>query len=150
MVCPVCTVAVATGLGISRALGIDDTISGLWIGALILSSVIWMIFWLDKKKIHYLFRKISVFVIFYGIVIWPLYHWNYIGLQGNELFGIDKILFGIILGTIIFTLAIFANKYLRRNNNGKVLIRYQKVLIPLVFLIIASIITYLLLKIYGV
>lgn len=150
MVCPVCTVAIGAGLGFSRALGIDDSITGLWIGALIVSSAIWMISWLDKKKIHYLFRKISVFAVFYAIVIWPLYHWHYMGLPGNELFGMDKILFGTITGTLIFFLAIFSDRYLKRNNQGKVLIKYQKVIIPIVFLILSSIITYLLLKIYGV
>ena len=33
-VCPVCTVAVGAGLGLAEWLGIDDSISGLWIGAL--------------------------------------------------------------------------------------------------------------------
>lgn len=32
-VCPVCTVAVGTGVGLSRWLGVDDTITGLWLGA---------------------------------------------------------------------------------------------------------------------
>jgi len=36
-VCPICTVAVATGIGFSRWLGIDDTITGLWIGGLTVS-----------------------------------------------------------------------------------------------------------------
>ncbi|MDP1696113.1 MAG: hypothetical protein Q8L29_04320 [archaeon] len=150
MVCPICTVAIGAGLGFSRALGIDDSLTGLWIGALIVSSAIWMISWMDKKKIHYLFRKISVFAVFYAAVIWPLYHWNYMGIPGNELFGMDKILFGTIMGTLIFFFAIFSDKYIKRNNQGKGLIKYQKVIIPLVFLILSSIITYLLLKIYGV
>ena len=32
-ICPVCTVAVGAGIGLSRWLGIDDSITGLWIGA---------------------------------------------------------------------------------------------------------------------
>ena len=36
-VCPICTVAAATGIGFSRWLGIDDTITGLWIGGLTVS-----------------------------------------------------------------------------------------------------------------
>lgn len=42
-VCPVCTVAVGAGVGFSRYLGIDDTIAGLWIGALIVSVSMWTI-----------------------------------------------------------------------------------------------------------
>lgn len=29
-VCPICTVAVGAGVGLSRCLGIDDSITGLW------------------------------------------------------------------------------------------------------------------------
>jgi hypothetical protein len=36
-VCPVCTIAVAGGVGLCRYLGIDDLISGAWIGALLFS-----------------------------------------------------------------------------------------------------------------
>ncbi|MBU2577676.1 hypothetical protein KKA69_02480 [Patescibacteria group bacterium] len=39
---PVCTITVGAGLGISRWLGIDDSIPGLWIGGLILSSGLWL------------------------------------------------------------------------------------------------------------
>lgn len=150
MVCPICTIAVGAGLGISRTLGIDDTITGLWIGALILSISLWTIDWLNRKNIKFLFRKILVLAAYYLITIWPLYHWHYIGISGNTLFGIDKILLGTIIGTIIFALATLSDGYLRKHNNGKVLINYQKVLVPITFLIVTSIITYLLLKIYRV
>lgn len=35
--CPVCTVAIGVGVGLCRYLGIDDLITGLWIGALLLA-----------------------------------------------------------------------------------------------------------------
>ena len=69
MVCPVCTVAVGAGVGILRGLGVDDVITGLWFGALIVSSIMWFINWLNKKNIHFLFRKILVIIIFYAIFI---------------------------------------------------------------------------------
>ena len=48
-VCPVCTVAVIGGLGLSRWLGIDDAITGIWIGGLIISLSLWFTDWLYKK-----------------------------------------------------------------------------------------------------
>jgi len=48
-VCPLCTVAVGAGVGLSRWLGIDDVITGLWIGGLIVSLIAWSENWLDKK-----------------------------------------------------------------------------------------------------
>lgn len=149
MVCPICTIAVGAGLGFSRALGIDDAVTGLWVGALLLSLSLWTIDWFNRKNIHFLFRKILILVFYYAIVIWPLYHWNYMGIAGNTLLGMDKVLFGIIAGTIIFALSIFSNNYLKKHNEGKVLLPYQKVLVPLAFLIVVSVILDLLLKIYG-
>ena len=52
-VCPICTVAAATGIGFSRWLGIDDTITGLWIGGLTVSLITWTIDWLGKKNIRF-------------------------------------------------------------------------------------------------
>ena len=49
--CPVCSVAVAGGVGFSRWLGIDDTISGIWLRGLIVSLSFWFLSWLDKKNI---------------------------------------------------------------------------------------------------
>ncbi len=47
--CPVCTVTVIAGLGISRLLGIDDAVTSLWIGGFILSFSFITISWIDKK-----------------------------------------------------------------------------------------------------
>jgi len=150
MVCPVCTVAVAAGIGILEKWGVNNIIIGIWFGALIVSSIAWMIDWMNRKNIHFLFRKILVIVSFYLIFIWPLYIWKIMGLPQNQIFGMDKILFGVIIGSAIFILAIISDWYLRKINENKIVIKYQKVLIPLIFLVIASIITYLLIKIIAI
>jgi hypothetical protein len=149
MVCPVCTVAVAAGVGFLREFGVNDILTGIWFGALIASSIAWMIDWLNRKNIHFLFRKILVIIVFYALFILPLYPLKIMGLVGNTVFGMDKILFGVIIGTIIFILAVLADRYLRTLNETKVMIKWQKVIIPLIFLIIATIITHLLIKIAG-
>jgi hypothetical protein len=148
-VCPLCTIAVGAGVGLSRYLGIDDTITGLWLGALILSSSLWLIDWFEKKKIKFFARDQIAIASFYLIVLLPLYFSGIIGHKYNTLFGIDKLLLGCFLGTIIFIKAVFADKYLRKLNNNKVIFPYQRVVIPVVFLIIASIIVYLLLGILS-
>ena len=48
-ICPICTLAVGAGVGLSRWLGVDDTVTGLWIGGLTVSMILWTIFWADKK-----------------------------------------------------------------------------------------------------
>jgi len=143
-VCPVCTVAVGAGLGISRFLGIDDSISGIWIGGLILSTGLWLSDWLAKKGIHLPFKRIISVLLVFLFVIPPLYWSRMIGLPGNALWGIDKVLLGVGFGSTLFLFALFLDKLLRKGKNGKVYVHYQKVIIPVFLLFLGSLIFYLL------
>ncbi len=142
-VCPVCTVAVASGLGISRWLRIDDSVTSIWIGGLTLSSGLWLADWIGKKgwKVPYK-EALSVF-LFFLFVIPPLYWSKMIGLTSNTLWGIDKVLLGTIVGSVIFLFGVWLDKWLRTTNNGKVYVYYQKVIIPVFLLLVASFIFYL-------
>jgi len=143
-VCPLCTVAVGAGLGISRWLGIDDTVVGVWIGGLILSSGLWLSDFIGKKgiKIHYR-DFVSTFLMFV-FVIPPLYWSHFIGIKGNTFWGVDKILLGILFGSFVFLLGVWLDGWLRTKNNGKVFIYYQKVVVPVFLLTLTSFIFYLL------
>ena len=138
--CPVCTIAVGAGVGLCRYLGIDDTISGTWIGGLLVSLILWTINWLNEKNIRFLFRKILVAVFYYAVTIIPLYQLKIMGSPQNKTFGIDKLLFGIITGSIAFILSTVFNDFLKKKNQGKVYFPFQKVVIPLLFLTITSLI----------
>jgi hypothetical protein len=137
-VCPVCTIAVGVGVGLCRYLGIDDTISGTWIGGLIISLIFWTVDWLNKKNTRFLFRKILVAIFYYAIIILPLYKMNIMGHPQNKLWGMDKLLAGIIVGSVIFILSVLFNDFLKKKNQGKVYFPFQRVVIPILFLIIAS------------
>ena len=76
-------------------------------------------------------------------VIPPLYWSKMIGLPGNTIFGIDKIIFGSLVGFMVFWLGVLANKWLRVKNNGKVYIYFQKVILPVLMLSIISFVLYL-------
>ena len=139
---PVCTVAVGAGVGLCRYLGIDDLISGTWIGGFLMSLTLWTIEWLNKKKIKFLFRKILVFVFWYGITIFPLYFLGIMGHPENKFFGIDKLLFGIISGSFVFLISVLFHNFLVKKNQGKSFFPFQKVVIPILFLSFLSLIFY--------
>jgi len=142
-VCPVCTVAVGVGLGLCRFLGIDDTISGIWIGGLMLSSGLWLADFLSKKNLKLTHLNFWSVLSFYIFILPPLYWAKTIGITGNTLWGVDKLLMGIGAGSILFLLGVWTDRTLRQTNNGKVYIYYQKVIIPVLYLTIASFIFYL-------
>jgi hypothetical protein len=140
-VCPVCTVAVGAGLGVSRALGIDDAVTSVWIGGLILSSSFWLIDWLKKKKPEFpisKFRYLTI-VLMYLLFIVPLWLGKYIGRPYNSIFGIDKILFGTFWGSLTFMAGVWADRKIRQVK-GKQLFIYQRVVFPVSALVLTSII----------
>lgn len=145
-VCPVCVVAVAGGLGLSRWFGVDDIITSIWIGALLMALVLWTISWLRKKSWNFKFSDIVVFLVYYLFTYIPLYFAKIIG-QGNNVLGMDKVLFGSILGTLIFIFALLFNNYLKKKNNGKGYFPYQKVVVPFAILLLCSLIVYFIISV---
>ncbi len=142
-VCPICTIAVGAGLGFSRYLGIDDTVTGLWIGAVILSSALWTANWLKSKSWKIPYKTVLSIVLFYLLVVPPLFWMGMIGHPDNKFLGIDKVLLGTTVGSIVFTAGVFLDKYLRTLNEGKVFIYFQKVICPVLLLSISSVIFFL-------
>ncbi len=143
-VCPVCTVAVCAGVGLSRWLGVDDTISGVWVGGMIVSMIAWTINFLNKKNLRFAFRKIIITVLTYALVIYPLYQFKIMGHPQNKwkFIPLDKLLLGIISGSLFFLIAIFVNDFLKKKNNNKAYFPFQKVVIPLLFLGLNSLLFY--------
>lgn len=147
-VCPICTIAVGAGVGLSRYLGIDDVIAGLWIGGLIASMITWTESWLDKKKINFKGRIYANIFGYILLVIVPLYYSGIIGNPLNTLCacGLDKLLFGIIVGSIAFWFGASWYFYLKVKNNGHAYFPFQKVVMPISPLILLSIVFYFLTK----
>ncbi len=145
-VCPLCTVAVGVGIGFSRWLGIDDSITGLWIGGFVVSLIEWTLNWLEKKKYNFRGAGIVVTIGYYLLIVAPLYSMHMLG----NFFSIpyftwlDKLLLGIIVGSLAFYTGAQWHYFLKEKNNGKVYFSFQKVILPVGSLLLISIIYYFL------
>ncbi len=137
-VCPVCTIAIASGVGLCRYLGIDDLVSGLWVGGLLISMTIWLKEYLQKKNKDFKFSFWVILLSFFLITFSPLKLMNILGHSMNKIFGIDRLLFSSVIGSILVYTSIFINNWLKKGNKGKVYFPYQKVVIPLVLLLVFS------------
>ena len=147
-ICPICTVAVGAGIGLSRWFGVDDAVTGLWLGGFLLSVSLWTIDWLNKKNIRFVFKRFLVILAYYVITIVPLY---YAKIITNPLAFVcscasDKLLLGTIEGTAVFFFGTTLYDYLKEKNGGRAHFPYEKVAFPVGALAIATIIFYFLTK----
>ena len=144
-ICPVCTIAVGVGIGLFEWMGISDLISGLWIGALIISLSFWTANWFHQKGWRFPLQGLIMILIYSTIIVLPLYYpMGYIGRPNHTLWHIDILLLGIIIGAIVFFCSSILHFYLKIYNHGKVYFPFQKVILTLVPLIVLSIIFYFL------
>jgi len=141
-VCPVCTVAIGAGVGLSRYFGIDDVITGLWIGAFIVASALWLFNFLKAKSINFPYLKMLLLFLTFLVSVVPLYFGNFLNHPFNQIFGVDKIIFGISVGVVLFFISQKIDGSLRAKNNFKVYFPYQKVVIPLTILFVVSVFLY--------
>jgi hypothetical protein len=132
-------------------LGVDDTISGVWIGGLTFSFSMWLANWATNKyhpKFKSIYITIASIILNYAIIFLPLHFMGILGHPFNIILGIDKLIFGAFFGSILFLLAIYLDKKVREIK-GKQLFQYQKVVFPVSILAIASLIFYFITRVQA-
>lgn len=139
-VCPVCTVAIGGGLLLSHYLGIDDLVVGVWIGGLLVAFGLWMSTYIKKVYIKGQAWLITAFL--WATTVLSLKQAGFIGHPTCKIHGHDKLLTGIEVGTLAFLLGFGLDWLLRRQNKknpGKAVFPYQKVILPIFWLLVATI-----------
>ncbi len=134
--CPLCTAAVGTGLIITRSMGIDDSLIGVWIGAFIISTGLWLNKFLAKRFRVIPFQKSIILVAFFLLTIVPFYFTGLITFQ-STMFGVDKLLFGTVLGSALTLIGFGASKVIR-NSDNKPFIPFQSIALTVAVLIISN------------
>jgi len=133
--CPVCVVTVGGGLFLAKKLGIDDLLVSIWLSGLNTAIAFWIASSMKPKILkNGLWWSIGFFVMTIGYLVFS----KQTGHRGNTFLGIDKAILGMIIGLLVLYAAYFVDKLLRYKNKGKVLFYYQKVIIPVSFLLMTT------------
>ena len=141
LMCTMCTVAVASGLGIARLLGVSDLVVGVWFGAIMLAMSEWSMYFLSKKGVNNKILKLLVFLSSYILAIFP-----YIGKNPSVIFNntkilfIDSFLFSIVVGSLVLYSSMKLYAYMKNKNNGHAHFPYEKVVLPIFLLLVTSLI----------
>ena len=141
--CPLCTAATIVGVGITRSLGWDDSIVGVFVGAMIVSSALWLNNMLKKRNIggNAFLRIGSITIATFVLTVLSFYYAGIFGPANTyRIFGIEKIIFGSISGAIVSFATFFASNEIKRRNEGRTLFNYQTMTITFGALILNALI----------
>ena len=139
--CPLCTAATIVGVGVTRSLGWNDSIVGVFVGAMIVSSALWLNNILKKRNVggNAFLRISSITIATFVLTVLSFYFAGLFGPANTyRIFGMEKIIFGTISGTIVSFATFFASNEIKRRNKGKVLFNYQTMSITFGALILNS------------
>lgn len=139
--CGVCTVAVGAALGISRKLGVDDTVVGVWLGALLMLIAFWTMTFCVRRGWKFRWMGALFIVISFSLII-PIYTMDYISYGARTILHVDSFLVSVLLGGAIFFFSEVAYMVMKEGNGGHAHFPFEKVVIPVVSLIIASVAFY--------
>jgi len=137
--CPLCTAATIIGVGVTRSLGWDDSIVGVFVGAMIVSSALWLNNILKKRNIggSPFLRASSITLSTFVLTILSFYFAGLFGPANTyRIFGMEKIIFGTISGAIASFMAFFTSNQIKKKNDGKVLFNYQTMVLTFVVLLL--------------
>lgn len=133
--CPLCVAGTGAGLVLSRWLGIDDSISGVWIAAFLGATSFWLGNTLKKKYLP--LQDLVIYLSVFGLTLWSFYAFNLIDNHAGLIMGIPKLTFGIVTGGIVFYLVEVGNAFIKKKR-GKVLFAYQPIVFSLVAILVLS------------
>ncbi len=137
--CAVCTVAIGASLEIARRLGVPDSVVGLWAGTLLTLLGYWAIKFFDKKSWYFWGRNvllIGISVAMIGFIYLGEVSYTPIWIWG--ILYIDPVLFGALLGMILFILVEKLYDWMKKKNGGHAHFPFEKVVLPVVVLGVAS------------
>lgn len=147
-ICPICTIVVSSGVGLSRYLGVDDSVSGLWVGGLTVSAIAWTLDWMERKKINFKGKALLTWLGYYALVLSAFYFADFMEnpIQTICSCATDKLFLGIVTGSVAFHMGASWYYYTKEKNGGKALFPFQKVVFPVLPLILLTLFFYSLTK----
>lgn len=126
MGCILCVIGVGGGLLFIKKLGIDEYIAAIWLSALNTSLAFYIASRIRRKipGLRFIFATIFFLITYFYLL--KTHQMNH------------RIFVGMTVGLETYFVAHFLEAFIFRKNNHKSLFKYQKVVVTLVFLLIAS------------
>ena len=138
--CPLCTAATGVAIGVARWYGVDDLIVGTFAGGFMMATGFWLNNVLLKrhKGKEYIPYQLTIIILFTSVS--TIFTFATAGLTNSiyTLFGIDKIILGLIFGNIVSLIAFKFHDFLRQTNSHRNFFPFQVIVITLLLLSVTS------------
>jgi len=141
--CPLCVAATGGAVIGAKLYGVDNLVIGTFIGGFIISTAFWFDLLLRKKNKgdSYLPFQLGTIILLSFLLTFSSF--LSVGIFSDMVFN-ERILIGILVGSIITIAAFTFNDFIRKINGGKSYIPFQVVFFTLAFLLLVVFIYYLL------
>ncbi len=145
--CPLCTAATGAAVAVTRWYGLDDSIVGVFVGGMVVATGLWfnnLAKKFNKGKEYLPFQSGIFLLLSFILTIITFYFANLMGPSNLfKIFGIDRILFGTIIGIIASFTSFKLHDMLRVFNRNRNYFPYQSILVLILTLAISSSVLYL-------
>ena len=141
--CPLCVAGAGVGLSLSRLLGIDDSITGVWLAAFLGAVSFWSESLIKRRELRPKLRPF-IYIAVFAATIWSFYKFNLV-IRMSQLFGLDKLTFGMIVGGAAFYLIDVLDDFVIKRK-GRVFFPYQRIIVTLGSMLVLSLGIYILIN----
>ncbi|MBI2543264.1 MAG: hypothetical protein HYW24_03700 [Candidatus Aenigmarchaeota archaeon] len=145
--CPLCTAATGAAVAVTRWYGLDDSIVGVFVGGMVVASGLWInnsLMKRNKGKEYIPLQSGIVLFLSFVLTTITLYFAGLLGPNNPfKIFGVDRILFGTLIGILASLTSFRLHRLLREINRNKNYFPYQPILILILSLAIGSSILFL-------
>jgi len=141
--CPLCVAGAGAGLTLTRWVGVDDSISGVWLAAFLGAISFWSESLIKRRELRPKLRPL-IYIGIFAATIWSFYKFNLV-IRMSQILGLDKLIFGMVVGGVAFYLVDVIDDYIIKRK-GKVLFPYQRIIVTLGSMLILSLGVYILIN----
>lgn len=141
--CPLCVAGAAAGITLTRWIGVDDSITGVWLGAFLGAVAFWTDNIVSKKR-KFPFSKPLFYIAIVALTLWSFYKFQLV-IRMSQIFGLDKLTFGILAGATLFYLVDVVDNLIIKKY-GRVFFPYQRIIVSLGSILILSLVVFYLIN----
>ena len=151
--CPLCTAGAAIGLSIARYYGVDDIIIGLWLGALAVSTALWLNNVVKKRVRHAIIPFQGPLIVAAAIAstIVPFYFAGFFNGMPNmvdTILGINRAAFGAVIGGFVMFIGAPFSGFVKRKRQRA--FPFQTIILTLLMLSMLSALFWYITKYYYI